>query len=119
MKSVLLRLEPLIWTLFGAGMMVGGLLLPAFILVVGLAAPLGFVPEGALAFDRVYGLAASLPGRAILAAAIALPLWAGAHHLRHVWIDLGGLKSDGLVGSLLYALALVGSVLGVIAAIRL
>jgi hypothetical protein len=36
-----------------------------------------------------------------------------------VWIDFGGLKSDGLVGSLLYAVALVGSVLGVVAAIRL
>lgn len=119
MKAILLRLEPLIWTLFGAGMMVGGLLLPALILVLGLAAPFGLVPESALAFERMHGLAASLPGRLLLAAAVALPLWAGAHHLRHVWIDFGGLKSDALVGSLLYALALVGSVLGVVAAIRL
>lgn len=119
MKSLLIRLEPVVWTLFGAGMMVGGLLLPAFILVVGIAAPLGWVPEGALAFERVHGLAASLPGRVILAAGVALPLWAGAHHLRHIWIDFGGLKSDAFVGSLLYALALVGSVLGVVAAVRL
>lgn len=115
----MLRLEPVIWVLFGAGMMVGGFLLPALILVLGLAGPLGFVPEGALAFERVYGLAASLPGRLVLAAAAALPLWAGAHHLRHVWIDFGGLKSDGLVGGLLYAVALVGSVLAVVAVFRL
>ena len=119
MKAILLRLEPVIWVLFGAGMMVGGLVLPALVLVLGLAAPLGFVPEPALAFERVHGLAASLPGRLVLAAAVALPLWGGAHHLRHVWIDFGGLRSDGLVGSLLYAVALVGSVLAVVAAVRL
>jgi fumarate reductase subunit D len=118
-KSILLRIEPVVWVLFGAGMMVGGLLLPGIILVLGLAAPLGFVPEPALAFERVHGLAASLLGRLVLAAAVALPLWAGAHHLRHVWIDFGGLRSDGVVGSFLYAVALVGSVLAVVAAIRL
>jgi len=115
----MLRLEPIIWVLFGGGMVVGGLLLPAIILVLGLAGPLGLVPEGALAFERVHALAASLPGQRVLAAAVALPLWAGAHHLRHVWIDFGGLKSDGLVGGLLYAVALVGSVLAVVAAVRL
>lgn len=119
MKALLLRLEPVVWVLFGAGMMVGGLVLPALVLVLGLAAPLGLVPEPALAFERVHGLAASLPGRVILAAAVALPLWGGAHHLRHVWIDFGGLRSEALVGSLLYAIALVGSVLAVVAAIRL
>ena len=110
----MLRLEPIIWLLFGGGMMVGGLLLPAFILVLGIAGPLGLVEPEALSFDRVHGLAASLPGRAVLIAVIALPLWAGAHHLRHVWIDFGGLRSDGLVGPLLYAVALIGSIAGIV-----
>ena len=119
MRGVLLRLEPIIWGLFGAGMMVGGLLLPAFILVWGLAATLGFVEAGAVSYERVHGLASGVVGRALLAAVIALPLWGGAHHLRHVWIDFGGLKSDALVGSLLYLVALIGSVAAVVAVVGL
>jgi fumarate reductase subunit D len=118
-KHLMLRLEPVIWVLFGAGMMVGGLLLPAYILVVGLAGPLGLVPHGALAYDRMYSLASNPIGRIVFAAAAALPLWGGAHHLRHVWIDFGGLRSDGLVGGLLYGIALVGSIFAVIAVVRL
>jgi fumarate reductase subunit D len=115
----MLRLEPVIWTLFGAGMLMGAFLLPAWILVVGIAAPLGLVPEGALAFGRVLSLAASPPGRLLLLAAMALPLWAGAHHLRHVAIDFGGLSRDGVVGPLLYAIALLGSLAALVAVIRL
>jgi fumarate reductase subunit D len=118
-KHVLLRLEPVVWALFGAGMMVGGLLLPAFVLGLGLLAPLGLVPADALAFERAHALAASPIGRLVLLAAMALPLWGGAHHLRHVWIDFGGLRSDGAVGAALYAVALVGSVLAVVAVVRL
>jgi fumarate reductase subunit D len=52
-------------------------------------------------------------------AAIALPLWGGAHHLRHLWLDFGGLKSDGLVGMLCYGLALFGSLAAFVAVARL
>jgi len=110
----MLKLEPIIWLLFGGGMLVGGMLLPALILVLGIAGPLGFVDPSALSFERIHGFASSLPGRLVLLGAIALPLWAGAHHLRHVWIDLGGLKTDGLVGSALYGIALVGSIVGIV-----
>lgn len=115
MKSLLLRLEPIIWVLFGAGMMVGGLLLPAFILVWGIAGPLGWVDAQALSWESVHRIFSNPVGRLLLLAAIVLPLWGGAHHLRHVWIDFGGVKSDGLVGSALYAVALVGSLLGILA----
>lgn len=113
MRGLLLKLEPLIWVLFGAGMLAGGLLLPALIL------GLGFGPAGALGFEHMHALAASGPGRIVLLAATALPLWAGAHHLRHLWIDFGGLRTDGLVGGLLYGIALLGSVLAVVAVVRL
>ena len=39
MKALMLKLEPVIWLLFGAGMMVGGFILPAFIATVGLGLP--------------------------------------------------------------------------------
>jgi fumarate reductase subunit D len=113
------RFEPLIWALFGGGMMVGGLTLPAIILVLGLAGPLGWLPEGALAFERIHALAAHPIGRLFCVLVIALPLFAGAHHLRHIWLDFGGLRSEGIVGPLLYAVATVGSVLAVVAVFRL
>ena len=119
MKTLLLKLEPVILALFGGGMMVAVLLFPAWLLVGTLAVPLGIAPAEALSYERALALAGSLPGRLLLAAAIALPLWAGAHHLRHIAIDFGGLARDTLVGSLLYALALVGSVLAVVAVVRL
>jgi fumarate reductase subunit D len=55
----------------------------------------------------------------ILAAAIAFPLWGGAHHVRHLAIDLGGIARDAWFGALCYALALAGSVLAVVAVARL
>ncbi len=115
----MLKLEPIIWLLFGAGMMVGGLLLPAIVLVLGIAGPLGFAPAEALSYERIHGLATNPIGRLVCLGAIALPVWGGAHHLRHVWIDFGGLKTDGLVGPVLYAVALVTSVAGAVAVFQL
>jgi fumarate reductase subunit D len=119
MKHLLLRLEPLIWLLFGQGILIGTILLTGWLLVVGLAAPLGMVSEGALAFERAHRLAAHPIGRLLLLALIALPLWKGAHHLRALSIDFGGASRDPAVASLLYGLALLGSALGVLAVIRL
>lgn len=119
MRTLMLKLEPIIWGLFGAGMMVGALLFPAFLLVVGLAGPLGVLSDGALAYDRLHALFGNPLVRLVLVVGIALPLWAGAHHLRHLAIDFGGIGRDALVGSLCYAVALAGTVLAVIAVTRL
>ena len=119
MKHFLLKIEPFIWLMFGQGILLGTMLLTGWILIVGIAAPLGMVSPDALAFDRAYALAASLPGRALLAAIIVLPLWKGAHHLRSLFVDFGGADRDPAVASLLYLVALAGSVLGVMAVVRL
>jgi fumarate reductase subunit D len=119
MKHLLLRLEPLIWLLFGQGILIGTILLTGWLLVVGVAAPLGWVPEGALAFERAQRLAGNPIGRLLLLALIALPLWKGAHHLRSLSIDFGGVSRDPAVAGLLYGLALLGSGLGILAVIRL
>jgi len=50
LKTVLLRLEPVIWLLFGAGIMLGTLLLPGYLLTVGIGGPLGFFPADALSY---------------------------------------------------------------------
>jgi fumarate reductase subunit D len=118
-KALLLRLEPAVWALFGGGMMVAALFYPALLLVLTLAAPLGVLSPEALGYERALALASHPIGRVAIAGVVALPLWAGAHHVRHVAIDFGGIARDGWFGSLCYALALAGSVLAVLAVIRL
>jgi len=118
-KNLIAKIEPLIWVLFGAGFMVGSLLLPAWIFMVGLAGPLGWVPPEAMGWERAHELAASPIGRVVLLALIALPVWNAANHLRHFLIDLGGYDRDGAVAPLLYAGAAVVSVVAIAAVIRL
>lgn len=119
MKTLLLKLEPIVWGLFGAGMMVVAFLYPGYLLVTGLAQPMGVLSQDALSYGRVLSLATHPLGRLVLVAAIALPLWAGAHHVRHVAIDFGGIARDAWFGSLCYAVALAGSVAAVLAVVRL
>lgn len=117
MKALLLRLEPLIWFLFGQGILLGTILLTGWLLVVGVAAPLGIVEP--LSFERAHDLGSHPIGRLVLFALVALPLWKGAHHTRHVFIDLGGGDRDATVAPLLYAVAVFGSLAALVAVIRL
>ncbi len=119
MKKWLLELEPVIWLLFGQGIMIGTMLLTAWLAVVGIGIPLGIVPADALAYERAHGLASNLIGRLVLLALIALPMWKGAHHVRHLSLDMGGLERDTVVAPLLYGTALIGSLLAVVAVVRL
>jgi fumarate reductase subunit D len=119
MRHFLLRIEPLVWLLFGQGILLGTILLTGWLLVVGILAPLGAVPESALAFERAHALASHPIGRLVLLALIALPLWKGAHHLRSLSIDFGGASRDPAIGTLLYGIAALGSLLGIVAVIRL
>lgn len=119
MKHLLLKLEPLIWLLFGQGILLGTILLTGWILVVGLAIPLGFVPAEALSYDRAHRLGANWIGRVVLLGLITLPLWKGAHHIRHLSIDAGGADRDTIVAPLLYLIAAAGSLVAVAAVIRI
>ena len=119
MKTLLLKLEPVIWLLFGGGIMLGTMLMTGWVLVVGLAAPLGLVGEGALAFERAHMLGSNVLGRLLIVALVALPLWKGAHHTRHVFIDAGGAERDAVVAPILYLIAAFGSVMAIVAAVRI
>ena len=94
MKHFLLRIEPVIWLLFGQGILIGTILLTGWVLVVGVLVPLEIVSPEALAYDRAHALASNPIGRLVLLALIALPLWKGAHHLRSLSIDFGGASRD-------------------------
>ncbi len=117
MKGLLLKLEPLIWFVFGQGILLGTILLTGWLLVVGVAAPLGMVEP--LSYDRAHALGSNLVGRLVLFALIVLPIWKGAHHTRHVSIDMGGGDRDATVAPLLYALAGFGTLLALVAVVRL
>ncbi len=119
MRHFLLRVEPFIWFLFGNGILLGTMLLTGWLLVFGIAVPLELVSPEALSYERAHRLAASLPGRVVLAALIALPLWKGAHHLRSISLDFGGAGRDPAVASLLYAIAALGSLGAIVAVVRL
>jgi fumarate reductase subunit D len=119
MKGPLLRFEPLIWLLFGGGIMAGTILLTGWLLVIGVAVPLGIVSPDALEWSRASLLGSHPIGRAVLAALIILPLWKGAHHMRHLSLDFGGGERDAVVAPILYAIASLGSVLAVVAVLRL
>lgn len=119
MRHLLLRLEPIIWLLFGQGILIGTMLLTGWILVVGLGVPLGVVPADALSFERAHALGASLLGRLFLLALLVLPLWKGAHHVRSLSIDFGGVNRDPAVATLVYTIAAFGSLLAIVAVARL
>ena len=125
MRTLLLKLEPLIWFMFGQGIMIGTMLLTGWILVVGILMPLGIVDPAPLNYVRARELATAslfgiLPiGQLILAALLVLPLWKGVHHIRSLLLDMGGAERDGLVGTVLYLIALVGSGMGVAAVVGL
>ena len=119
MRQLLLRLEPVIWLLFGQGILLGTLLLTGWALVLGVLLPLGVVPEDALSHERALRVGGSLVGRLVLLGLAALPLWKGAHHLRSLAIDFGGAGRDAVVASLLYAMAAVGSLIALVGVFRL
>jgi fumarate reductase subunit D len=118
MRRWIHAIDPMLWPLFGAGFFCAAFLLPPWVAVVGIAHPAGWLAEGALGYARVHGLASSLAGRVLLVAAVALPLWNGAYHLRHTAMDLLGQERDALVAPILYAVAAAGSLIAVVAVVR-
>jgi fumarate reductase subunit D len=118
-KGLLLRIEPLLWLLFGAGIMLGTMLLPGYLLTVTLGGPLHLLPAHALSFERAHTIFSNPAGRLLLLALIALPVWKGAHHCRALAVDLYGHAADTPVGSLFYAIAAVVSIAGIVAVLAI
>ena len=115
----LLRFEPLIWFLFGQGILVGSILITSWLLVVGILHPLGIVSPEALAYERAHMLASHPVGRLVLLGILALPVWKGAHHVRHFFIDRGHAERDSLIGRFCYLVAILLSVAALVSVVRL
>ena len=108
--------KPVVWGLFAAGGTLAAFVLPALIALTLLAA-IGHAPAG-MSYDRLHALAAHWAGKAILFGVLFLALWHAAHRLRITLHDFG-IRSDTLVAVILYALAAAGTLLGLVALLRI
>ena len=102
-------LEPLWWVLFGAGGFAAAMVLPALLLVVGLAFPAGVFGDANATFHRMHTLFGNPLGQLVLFAVLSLTFWHSAHHLRHLAIDMGYAELQAPVSYALYGGALLGT----------
>jgi len=107
--------KPIVWGPFAAGGTVTALLTPALILIT-LFAALGNVPSG-LAYENLRAFAAHGLGKALVFGVLTLSLWSAAHRLRITCYDFG-LRQDGLVATVVYVAAAIGTI-AVLAALLL
>ena len=119
LKKFMNTIEPLIWGPFVAGNFLTPLVFPAMILMIGIAGPLGLLPEGALSYERAFALASSPLVVIGVLAVMPLALLAASHHLRFGIIDLGNAEHDGAVALVLYGLWQLGAVVTAIAVLRI
>lgn len=81
--------EPVVWLLFAAGGMIAAMLLPALIIVIGLAGPTGMLAESSLDYERVVGLVDHPVGRLVVFTVISLLFWHAMHRIFHGLHDIG------------------------------
>jgi succinate dehydrogenase subunit D len=104
--------EPIFWSLFSAGGFVAALLIPAHVVILGIAFAAGWLPKEALSYDRVLHLVRHPIAKLYLLALVALPLYHWAHRFRfaiHHQFGIHGLKRLVAVGC--YGTAIAGTVL--------
>ena len=91
------HIEPLLWSLFGAGGTTIAFFFPVIILIVGLCVPVGIIPAEALAYDRMHGFfLESWLGRLSLVVVLVPSFWACIHRIYHGMHDLGIKAGKGL-----------------------
>ncbi len=81
--------KPLVWSLFAAGGLLAAMLVPAMIVITGLAVPTGLLSREALGYERMLVLAGNPLGKLVLFGVVFLLLWHAAHRLRLTLHDLG------------------------------
>src|SRR5688500_12318506 len=99
--------EPYLWLLFSAGGVISAMLMPAMVLLLGIAIPLGWVAPPTQEHMRTV-LGNPIVGLALFGLCF-LSLFHWAHRFRHTLHDALGIKG-GFVAALCYGAAAVGSV---------
>ncbi|MDH5628880.1 MAG: fumarate reductase subunit D [Gammaproteobacteria bacterium] len=106
--------KPIIWSLFAAGGTVTALLFPALILLFALAVPFGLLPAELFSYDRIQGMLDNTFIKLIVFALLFLSIWHAAHRMRITAHDFG-IRADGFIAFLFYSIALLATILLVIA----
>jgi fumarate reductase subunit D len=99
--------KPIVWGPFAAGGTLTAFLTPVLILLT-LLVGLGHAPD-LFAYESMRAFAAHGIVKLGLVVVIFLSLWSAAHRLRITCYDLG-LRADKLVATLVYAVAIAGTV---------
>lgn len=99
--------KPIVWGPFAAGGTLTAFITPVLILLT-LLAGLGHVPD-LLIYDRMHAFAAHGLVKLVIVGVVFLSLWSAAHRLRITCYDLG-IRADTLVATVVYAVAVAGSV---------
>ncbi|MHA1554742.1 MAG: fumarate reductase subunit FrdD [Alphaproteobacteria bacterium] len=101
--------KPIVWSLFAGGGLVAAFLVPAMIVVTGLAVPMGLAAESTLAYDRMAAFVGNPLIKLVLFGIIFLLLWHAAHRIKMTLHDLGvGSGRTALV--ICYGAAAVGTI---------
>ena len=111
--------EPVFWALFGAGGVLGAMLLPAVIAITGIAGPLGWLGAEAMGYERAHAFASHWTGKLFLLSVISLTFWHAAHRIYHSLHDLGVHRGLGFFKLASYGLAAVGTLVAVAFLLRI
>ena len=110
--------KPIVWGLFAAGGTVAAFLTPVMIFVTGLAIPLGIMNPEVLAYERIHAFLDNGFWKLVMFVFISLSLWHAAHRLRITAHDFG-VRSDGIVATIVYALAMMGTITAAVYLLRI
>ena len=98
--------EPYLWLLFSAGGVLSAMVMPAMVLILGIAIPLGWVPTPT--YEHMAAVLGNPIVRLVLLGLCVLSLFHWAHRFRHTLHDALGIKG-GAMAALCYGAAVVGS----------
>jgi fumarate reductase subunit D len=112
--------ELVFWSLFSAGGMVTAFLIPIHVAILGIAFAAGWLPHDALTYERVLEFAGHPLAKIYLGILVVMPLYHWAHRFRYaVHHQLGIHGRKGLVATLCYGTAILGTVLTVWVLLRI
>lgn len=107
------RTAPLFWLLFAGGGTASAMLLPVMVFITGIAVPAGWIGE-----EELLALLRNPITRIVLVGLVFLFLFHWAHRFRYALVDLG-MRWLGNQAWLFYGLAIAGTIVAGVAALRL
>ena len=107
------RLEVMAWAMFSAGGFVAALLIPVHVAILGVAYAAGWLPDDALAYERILRLVQNPLTKLYLLALISLPLFHWAHRFRFALHHQFGIHLKRLTAVACYGAAVAGTGLAV------